>query len=140
MEVKPTMGQINLVVRDLRESLAFYHLLGVEFGEPTGLHATVTFSNGFIVDLDQHEFAQQWNSGTPPLNAGSIVLNLSVPERDDVDTVWRRMVARIPDRPDEPERARPPLLAAHGRAPTRLMTAPTRLVPSVPRARGGGWT
>jgi catechol 2,3-dioxygenase-like lactoylglutathione lyase family enzyme len=86
MEVKPTMGQINLVVRDLRESLAFYHLLGVEFGEPTGLHATVTFSNGFIVDLDQHEFAQQWNSGTPPLNAGSIVLNLSVPERATMST------------------------------------------------------
>jgi len=92
MDVKPTLDQINLVVRDLEKSLAFYRLLGLDFGEPTGLHAAITFPSGFRLDLDQHEFAKQWNSGTTALNGGSVVLCLSVPERDDVDKLWQRMV------------------------------------------------
>jgi len=88
--VKPTLDQINLVVRNLEKSLAFYR--GLDFGEPTGLHAAMTFPGGLRFDLDQHEFAKQWNSGTPALNGGSVVLCLSVPERDDVDTSWQRMV------------------------------------------------
>lgn len=92
MGVKPTLDQINVVVRDLGKSLAFYRLLGLEVGEPTGLHAAMTFPSGFRFELDQHEFAKQWNSGTPALNGGSVVLCLSVPERGDVDRSWQRMV------------------------------------------------
>ncbi len=92
MDVKPTLDQINLVVRDLDRSLAFYRLLGLDLGEPTGLHAAMTFPSGFHLELDQHEFAKQWNSGTPALNGGSVVLCLSVPKRDDVDKLWQRMV------------------------------------------------
>ena len=46
MDVKPTLDQINLVVRDLEKSLAFYRVLGLDFGKPTGLHATMTFPSG----------------------------------------------------------------------------------------------
>jgi len=62
MDVKPTLDQINLVIRDLEKSLAFYRMLGLDFGKPTGLHATMTFPSGVHLDLDQHEFAKQWNS------------------------------------------------------------------------------
>jgi predicted lactoylglutathione lyase len=92
MEIKPTLDQINLVVSDLASSLTFYRRLGLDFGEPTGLHATLTFTSGFRFDLDQHEFARQWNSATPPLQAGSVVVCLSVPDRDSVDALWQRMV------------------------------------------------
>jgi catechol 2,3-dioxygenase-like lactoylglutathione lyase family enzyme len=92
VDVKPTLDQINLVVSDLERSLAFYRLLGVDLGEPTGLHVGHTFPNGLGFDLDQHEFAKQWNSGTPPLQAGSVVLTLSVPTREAVDAVWQKMV------------------------------------------------
>ena len=58
----------------------------------TGFHAAITFPGGFRLELDQHEFAKQWNSGTPELGGGSVVLCLSVPARDDVDQLWQRMV------------------------------------------------
>jgi amidophosphoribosyltransferase len=32
--------------------------------------------NGMSIDLDQHEFARQWNSGTPPLHPGAAVFCL----------------------------------------------------------------
>ena len=93
MSVVPTPGQINLVVRDLARSIAFYRLLGWNVGEPTGLHVSVPFGDGFVVDLDQHEFAQQWNSGTPTVNGGSAVLCLGVGERGKVDEIVERMTA-----------------------------------------------
>jgi uncharacterized glyoxalase superfamily protein PhnB len=90
--IRPVLDQVNLVVRDIAASVAFYRLLGVAIGDPTDLHASLTFPSGMTFDLDQHEFAQQWSSGTPPLHAGSVVLCLAVPRRDDVDTLWRRAV------------------------------------------------
>ncbi|MGW5361025.1 hypothetical protein [Actinopolymorpha pittospori] len=70
MDAKPVLGQINLVVRDLQASLTFYRLLGLDIGEPTGPHARMTFPNGVGFDLDQHEFARQWSSGTPDVAGG----------------------------------------------------------------------
>jgi predicted lactoylglutathione lyase len=93
VDITPTPGQVNLVVRDIERSLFFYRLIGLPFGEPTGLHATLTFPNGMSIDLDQHEFARQWNSGTPPLHPGAAVFCLSVPHREDVDVLWQRAIS-----------------------------------------------
>ncbi len=89
----PIPAQLNLVVSDLDASLAFYRLLGWDFGPPTGLHATLTFDNGFSVDLDQHAFASEWNSGTPDVSGGSVVVCLSIGSRAAVDELWSRLVA-----------------------------------------------
>jgi len=91
MTVRFIPEQINLVVRDIEASVAFYRLLGWEM-DATGPHASIVFPNGFGFDLDQHEFAKQWNSGTPDLNAGSVVVCVTVPERDEVDVLWQRLV------------------------------------------------
>ena len=92
MGATPVLDQINLVVRDINRSLEFYRRLGVPFGEQADLHAGMTFPNGMRFDLDQQEFAALWNSGAPAVAAGSAVLILSVPTRDDVDEVWQGMV------------------------------------------------
>lgn len=71
--------------------MAFYRMLGWQV-ESTGPHASVTFDNGFSVDLDQQEFAEQWNSGAPELSPGSVVLCLSVESRGAVDALWTLLV------------------------------------------------
>jgi predicted lactoylglutathione lyase len=85
-------GQLNLVVRDLAATLAFYRLLGWET-EPTGPHAAVAFPNGMSVEFDQYEFARQWNTGTAPVGGGSIVVTLACSSREDVDTLYGRVVS-----------------------------------------------
>ena len=91
-DVVPMPDQINLVVRDLERSMAFFRLLGWQVGEPTGPHVSIPFPNGFHVDLDQHEFARQWNSGTPEPGGGAMVLCVSTTNREEVDALYRRMV------------------------------------------------
>lgn len=92
MDRAPQLDQINLVVADIEQSLAFYRLLGLPFNEPTGMHAWYAFANGMRLELDQYEFAELWNSGTPPAIGGTAVFNVSVDERQHVDDLWQRMV------------------------------------------------
>ncbi|HEY9482864.1 MAG TPA: VOC family protein [Micromonosporaceae bacterium] len=84
-------SQLNLVVRDLSRSIDFYRLLGWPVGEPAGSHVAIDFGEGLTVELDQYDFARQWNSGTPMLNGGSAVLSVTVAERPDVDALVDRM-------------------------------------------------
>lgn len=86
-------SQLNLVVADLSRSIEFYRLLGWPVGEPTGPHVAIEFGSGLIVELDEYDFARQWNSGTPSLSGGSAVLSLTVPERPDVDALVDRMAS-----------------------------------------------
>jgi uncharacterized glyoxalase superfamily protein PhnB len=83
--------QVNLVVRDIGHSVAFYRLLGWET-EPTGPHASLRFEN-FAIELDEYEFARQWNRGCPPVAGGSCVLCVRVPERSDVDGLLGTLTA-----------------------------------------------
>ncbi|REF95409.1 putative lactoylglutathione lyase [Asanoa ferruginea] len=87
----PMPGQVNLVVGDLAASLAFYRLLGWD-ATPTGPHAEFAFPNGLSVELDEVESVRLWNSGSPPAQAGSAVISLGVASRDEVDTLWRKIV------------------------------------------------
>lgn len=62
------LGQINIVVRDMQRSLAFYSLLGlsveeIQITEWAPHHASAVTSNGVRVDFDSVAFAKQWNSG-----------------------------------------------------------------------------
>jgi predicted enzyme related to lactoylglutathione lyase len=84
-------AQLNLVVRDLGASLAFYRLFGWQ-ARVTGPHATISFPDGLDVDFDQHEFARQWNRGTPPVEGGSVVITLRCGTREEVDAVYTRVL------------------------------------------------
>lgn len=62
------LGQINIVVRDMKKSVAFYRLLGVAIEEiPVAEwaphHASGVTENGVRIELDSIAFAKQWSPG-----------------------------------------------------------------------------
>jgi catechol 2,3-dioxygenase-like lactoylglutathione lyase family enzyme len=93
------LGQINIVVRDMRRSLAFYRLVGLSIQEiplPEWAphHASAVASNGVRVELDSLAFARQWNPGLDPARLGTAVLPFfRVAAREDVDRVHARVTA-----------------------------------------------
>ena len=70
----PGFNQVNLIVRDMDKTLAFYRRLGLTIdAEPGSEHVGVTFPNGMSMDLDSVEFVPMWDSGwkEPPAAAPS---------------------------------------------------------------------
>jgi catechol 2,3-dioxygenase-like lactoylglutathione lyase family enzyme len=91
-EEKPTLlNQINLVVKNVPESVAFYRRLGLrveEAGQPEWVehHATAIMPNGVRLEIDSEHFAEQWDRGWKGRGRGSMgVLFFTVPAREDVD-------------------------------------------------------
>ena len=73
------LGQINIVVRDMRKSLAFYRLLGlsieeIPLAEWAPHHASGVTSNGVRVEFDSVAFAKQWNPGLDEAKLGSATI------------------------------------------------------------------
>ena len=93
------LGQINIVVRDVRRSLPFYRLLGVSIDECALVewaphHANGTAANGVRVELDSVAFAQVWNPGLDVTRLGSATIPFfHVAAREDVDRVHARVTA-----------------------------------------------
>ena len=93
------LGQINIVVRDLRRSLPFYRLLGlaieeIPLAEWAPHHASSVTSNGVQVEFDSVAFARQWNPGLDERSSGSAVMPcFHVASREEVDRVHARVVA-----------------------------------------------
>jgi predicted lactoylglutathione lyase len=90
-------GQINIVVRDMAASIAFYRLLGVTIEEmPVAEwaphHANGVTSNGVHIEFDSVAFAKQWNPGLDEAKLGSAVLPFfHVASRDEVDRLHARL-------------------------------------------------
>ena len=101
--VRPlALEQINIVVRDMKRSLAFYRLLGVTIEESRGdewtewaaHHTNGVTSNGVRVEFDSVAFARQWNPGLDEARLGSAVLPMfHVASREDVDRVHGRVTS-----------------------------------------------
>jgi len=93
------LGQINIVVRDMRKSLAFYRLLSlsieeIPLAEWAPHHASGVTSNGVHVEFDSVAFAKQWNPALDEAKRGSAVIPFfHVPSREEVDRVHARVVA-----------------------------------------------
>jgi uncharacterized glyoxalase superfamily protein PhnB len=93
------LGQINIVVRDMRRSLAFYRLLGlsideIPLAEWAPHHASAVTANGVQVEFDSVAFAKQWNPGIDETKLGSATLAFfHVAAREDVDRVYARVTA-----------------------------------------------
>lgn len=94
--------QINIVVRDMRRSVAFYRLLGVsiddappEWAEWAPHHANGRTSNGVRVEFDSVAFAKQWNPGLDEAKLGSAVISFfHVSSREDVDRIYALEIVR----------------------------------------------
>ena len=94
-----SLGQINIVVRDMRRSLEFYRRFGltIEDGpesEWSRHHARALTANGVSVEFDSLAFAQQWNPGLDPKKLGCAAIPFFLAaSREEVDRVHARVTA-----------------------------------------------
>lgn len=76
-ETGPVLNQINLVVRDMEASAAFYRRLGLKIDEPPAPwdkhHRTAAVPEGLDLDIDSAAFATVWNQGWPAGDAGAVI-------------------------------------------------------------------
>jgi catechol 2,3-dioxygenase-like lactoylglutathione lyase family enzyme len=92
------LDQVNLVVRDVEASRAFYTRLGLDFGaerDPVWSAHHVSARHGddtpLDVDLDSTTFAGQWNEGWT--GGSGAVLGFKVDTRAEVDSLVAALVA-----------------------------------------------
>jgi uncharacterized glyoxalase superfamily protein PhnB len=92
-----TFEHINICVRDIDATTAFYRLLGLDVPEafdwPPGTgarHVEVRMPGGHYLAFDNHVMARIWNTRfDDERRQGNIVIGLLVDSRDDVDRIYR---------------------------------------------------
>jgi catechol 2,3-dioxygenase-like lactoylglutathione lyase family enzyme len=100
-DASPVFDQINLVVKDMDASLAFYRRLGLTISEPpvwppgTGArHAEVAMPSGVRLEFDNYEMVRIWHpSWSETQGRGRIVLGFSMPSREAVDARYAELVS-----------------------------------------------
>lgn len=91
---QPTLNQLNLVVRDMDATVAFYRRLGLKIDAEAGApHVAMRLQNNMLLEFDHTTFVQQWDSGWSGLTGGSTVLGFALASRDAVDTLYADLIA-----------------------------------------------
>lgn len=92
------LDQLNLIVRDVRASSAFYGRLGLDFGgvnDPVWadhhVGAEHDSETAIDVDLDSTIFVEKWDAGWP--GGTGIVIGFKVDSRQEVDELVAALVA-----------------------------------------------
>ena len=90
---RPVLSQINLVVKDMDATVAFYRRLGLEIPDTDpgwqAHHRTAAMPEGLDLDFDSDEFAQKWNRGWRSRGKGAMgVLGFGVSSREAVDELY----------------------------------------------------
>ena len=95
----PVLSQINLIVKDMLKSIAFYQRLGLTVEEAGGSewaahHATVLMPGGIRLEMDSAAFAKQWNPGWNGRPGGAgCVLFFGVSSAEEVDRIFQTVTA-----------------------------------------------
>jgi catechol 2,3-dioxygenase-like lactoylglutathione lyase family enzyme len=98
----PLLQSLNLVVRDMDATLAFYRRLGLEipaasvWRTATGAHhVDLRLSGGIGLDFDSSELAARYNAGWRETGdgPGRCVIGFSVATREDVDERYAALTA-----------------------------------------------
>jgi uncharacterized glyoxalase superfamily protein PhnB len=91
--------QINLIVRDMHESLDFYRRLGIDFPEDDvwrtesgAHHATATTRGDVDLELDSRRLAQAYNAGFAA-ERGRVMIGVALESRAAVDALWQALVS-----------------------------------------------
>jgi uncharacterized glyoxalase superfamily protein PhnB len=99
-DADPVLNQINLVVRDMDASLAFYRRLGLNVPEATvwrtatgAHHAEVQMGNGVVLEFDSIDLAKSYNAGWREVIGSRGVLGFSLASRGAVDELYAALVA-----------------------------------------------
>ena len=97
----PLLNQLNLVVRDMDASLAFYRRLGLDIPDRAvwrvagaAHHVEVVMSNGVHLEFDSGALAMRYNAGWREPSAGGSrsVIGFALPSREAVDAVYRDLI------------------------------------------------
>jgi len=98
--MKPVLNQVDLVVRDMEATLAFYRALGVEIPESaiwrtaTGAHhVDVPMPGGLFLHFDSAALAKAYDRGwREPSGSGTRnVLSFKLASREDVDRIHEQL-------------------------------------------------
>jgi uncharacterized glyoxalase superfamily protein PhnB len=99
---QPLLNQLDLVVRDMDATVAFYRLLGVDIPDTavwrtaSGAHHTdLTLPNGFHLHFDSIALTKNFDRGwrEPTGNGTRNVIGFGLPSRDSVDERYAALVA-----------------------------------------------
>jgi len=98
MDERPVLDQVNLVVKDIAESVAFYRRLGLAIPDRDPLwddhHRSAEVPGGVDFDLDSERFAPLWDAGWPGSKGRSgVVMGFRVSSRDAVDRLYEAVTS-----------------------------------------------
>ena len=91
--------QINLIVRDVHESLNFYRRVGIDLPEDRvwrtdsgAHHASARTGGDAHLELDSHRMAKTYNAGFAA-ERGRVMIGVALESRAAVDTLWQELIA-----------------------------------------------
>jgi catechol 2,3-dioxygenase-like lactoylglutathione lyase family enzyme len=90
-------NQVNLVVRNMDESIAFYRRIGLDIPPPwtsggPGHHAKAATGGEVELEFDSHRLAQAYNQGFAAERA-RVVIGVGLDSREAVDELWQALLA-----------------------------------------------
>jgi catechol 2,3-dioxygenase-like lactoylglutathione lyase family enzyme len=87
------INQLNLVVRDMEATVAFYRRLGLSIDADIGAeHVNVELGNGFRLEFDLTSFVPLWDSAFAGATGGSTVVGWGCSGREEVDRLYRELI------------------------------------------------
>ena len=89
----PHLAAIGIVAKDLRASIGFYRLLGVEFPAPDGDHVEATLPGGLRVMLDSLELMQKLDRAWTEPAGHRMALAFECGSPGEVDALHARVTA-----------------------------------------------
>ncbi len=96
----PLLNGLNLVVRDMESTLAFYRKLGLQIPdtaiwrtESGAHHVAISMPNGIDLDFDSAELAKSYNAGWKADGTSRSVIGFSLPTREAVDERYAELIA-----------------------------------------------
>ena len=97
----PQLNAIGIVCADMRRSVAFYGLLGIEFPEGNG-HVEATLPNGLRLMLDSEEVVRSFRPDWTRARGNQLALAFDCGSPAEVDELYARVVAAGFDGEKEP--------------------------------------
>ena len=88
----PVLAAIGIVTKDMKESVRFYRLLGIDVPEPSGDHLDVTLPSGLALMWDTLELIKQLDPDWTEPKGHPIGLAFECSSPGDVDATHARVV------------------------------------------------
>lgn len=87
------LGQVNLVVRHMDATLAFYRALGLEIeAAPGASHVEVTLEPCVQLEFDTADAVRYWDAGWSGSTGGAAVIGMQLDSREAVDELFAALV------------------------------------------------